>query len=210
MTQGYGAGRTIAARPTTYKGVQMRSRLEAAYAQHLDDVGSLWKYEPQCFADETGQYLPDFLVTAKDGRRRSYVEVKPKLEMVPAAIDDMHRILSSEPDAHLAVSISDDYKVWRQPAICTPNHGCGRCLRPFRRTLGHVLRSQSETSGAVVCPRCGCQDHSLREISQPDDSTLPDGVHLTFWCHGCRATMKVHFVEHFGTMHALVDSISEA
>jgi hypothetical protein len=54
----------IKARPTIYKGIQMRSRLEAAYAQHLDADNYPWEYEPECFADETGQYLPDFRIGA--------------------------------------------------------------------------------------------------------------------------------------------------
>jgi hypothetical protein len=52
----------IKARPTIYKGIQMRSRLEADYAPHLDtpapgwihEPGQVfepdWDYEPECFA----------------------------------------------------------------------------------------------------------------------------------------------------------------
>lgn len=58
-------------RPTTYKGIKMRSRLEADYARHLDQTGAEWDYEPVCFADETGQWLPDF----RSGR--FLIEVKP-------------------------------------------------------------------------------------------------------------------------------------
>lgn len=53
---------TLRARPTTYKGVKMRSRLEAGYAQWLDRWDFTWEYEPECFASERWQYLPDFLV----------------------------------------------------------------------------------------------------------------------------------------------------
>lgn len=52
---------TLKARPTKYKGIDMRSRLEAKYAQYLDGQSLLvWEYEPNCFASERGQYLPDF------------------------------------------------------------------------------------------------------------------------------------------------------
>jgi hypothetical protein len=51
---------SIKARPTVYKGIQMRSRLEADYAGCLDRAGSRWAYEPECFASESGQWLPDF------------------------------------------------------------------------------------------------------------------------------------------------------
>lgn len=53
----------IPARPTIYKGIKMRSRLEADYAAWLDKVGWSWEYEPQCFASEDGQWLPDFAVS---------------------------------------------------------------------------------------------------------------------------------------------------
>lgn len=62
----------IPARPTTYKGIQMRSRLEADYASALDRDGETWKYEPKCFAGPNGQWLPDFRVGVN-----VYIEVKP-------------------------------------------------------------------------------------------------------------------------------------
>lgn len=63
----------IAARPTTYKGIQMRSRLEADYASALDRDGESWEYEPKCFGGPDGQWLPDFRV----GTLGTYTEVKP-------------------------------------------------------------------------------------------------------------------------------------
>ena len=64
---------TYEAKPTTYKGVTFRSRLEARWARVFDllDVG--WDYEPRWFQTEEGGYLVDFLVHTK---RRFYVEVK--------------------------------------------------------------------------------------------------------------------------------------
>lgn len=66
---------SIKARPTVYAGVQMRSRLEADYAQLLDTKGIDWQYEPACYAGPAGQWLPDFSLT-EDGRLH-LVEVKP-------------------------------------------------------------------------------------------------------------------------------------
>ena len=62
---------TIQARPTLYKGIRMRSRLEADYASSLDRRGIDWQYEPTCFGGPDGQWLPDF----KTGTGH-YVEVK--------------------------------------------------------------------------------------------------------------------------------------
>lgn len=61
-------------RPTLYKGIRMRSRLEAAYAAYLDRLQVSWEYEPECFASARGQWLPDFSFVGAPGR---YIEVKP-------------------------------------------------------------------------------------------------------------------------------------
>lgn len=72
------------ARPTTYRGITMRSRLEAGFATWLDRSHIAWEYEPLVHAGPAGQYLPDFLLhgvhdtlTAQTGA--VYVEVKPTL-----------------------------------------------------------------------------------------------------------------------------------
>lgn len=50
---------TYAAIPTTYKGVNMRSRLEATWAAFFDLLGVEWQYEP---VDLQG-YIPDFIIS---------------------------------------------------------------------------------------------------------------------------------------------------
>ncbi len=93
------------ARPTTYKGIRMRSRTEAAYAARLDASGIAWEYEPQCFADETGQYLPDFKIT--DRSAVAYTEVKGALrpDEVAGVQRRMEIIWSSEPAAMLILVV---------------------------------------------------------------------------------------------------------
>lgn len=96
-----------------YKGVAMRSRLEANFAAALDRGGYQWTYEPHCFADETGQYLPDFLIEAstrivghRDGP--TYIEVKPPsigAADLEAALSRMEIIWSSEPAAQLTLHL---------------------------------------------------------------------------------------------------------
>jgi hypothetical protein len=66
--------------PTLYKGIRMRSRLEADYAGALDRDGFTWDYEPECFAGDGLQWLPDFheVKEYEDlGKRDAWVEVKP-------------------------------------------------------------------------------------------------------------------------------------
>lgn len=72
----------IKARPTVYKGIRMRSRLEAGFATWLDENDFEWEYEPCAFATERGQYLPDFrlrnvFVTWAPEPVTVYIEVKP-------------------------------------------------------------------------------------------------------------------------------------
>ncbi len=60
--------------PTTYKGIKMRSKLEASYAEYLDSIGEKWIYEPERFWLDELQctYLPDFYLPRID----TYTEVK--------------------------------------------------------------------------------------------------------------------------------------
>jgi hypothetical protein len=83
----------------------MRSRLEARYAAHLDARGVSWQYEPFCYADERGQYLPDFLVNTA-----TFVEVKPYLtpELVVDVARKMDIIRSTVRDANLCIWSPDN------------------------------------------------------------------------------------------------------
>jgi hypothetical protein len=61
---------TIKNKPTFYKGIRFRSRLEAQWAAFFDKMGWKWEYEP---FDLEG-WSPDFLLDAADP---ILVEVKP-------------------------------------------------------------------------------------------------------------------------------------
>lgn len=73
----------IRARPVTYRGIEMRSRLEGYFAAWLDSQpGVTWQYEQKCFAGPPGQWLMDFAVThgavhPKEEPWTEYAEVKP-------------------------------------------------------------------------------------------------------------------------------------
>lgn len=92
---------SLKARPTVYRGIAMRSRLEAHFAAALDRVAdrSEWSYEPRAYADETGQYLPDFELCDS----RFFVEVKPTREHALRVIDRVRVLFSSEPDAMVVI-----------------------------------------------------------------------------------------------------------
>lgn len=66
---------TIEAKPTTYNGVNFRSRLEARWAAFFDICDLKWIYEPVDF----GAWSPDFLV--RDCNSLNYYsEVKPIID----------------------------------------------------------------------------------------------------------------------------------
>lgn len=149
----------IPARPTTYNGVKMRSRLEAAYAQQFDAFGWAWEYEPECFGSGCGQYLPDFRLTLNPEAptAHTYVEVKPFIDM-PTFSREINRmehywctIKASEPDAAamLLVSGSSDGLAvywmglidgWDRPRPVAPmlyeSDGYSICSRLNARSFG--------------------------------------------------------------------------
>lgn len=96
---------SIPARPTIYRGVQMRSRLEASWAAHFDELGLVWTYEPVAFGGRGGQYLPDFLLEHPNGDR-AYAEIKPTLEAAYRALPRMAIVWESEPDAELVMYVA--------------------------------------------------------------------------------------------------------
>jgi len=100
---------TWKARPTTYRGIRMRSRLEAKVAQWLDESEATWEYEPRAYADEHGQYLPDFEVRlpGDDAWSHVFIEAKPTLEQALKALERVQIIWSSLPRVALMVW-SDD------------------------------------------------------------------------------------------------------
>lgn len=98
---------TWRARPTTYRGIEMRSRLEARAAATFDRMGWQWQYEPRAFANQIGQYLPDFRLDPGDDLYPIYAEVKPTIEAAFGAMARMQIIWDSIPDAFLLILVAD-------------------------------------------------------------------------------------------------------
>jgi len=111
----------VPGRQTVYKGVRMRSRLEARYAAWLDRCHIPWTYEPAAFADQHGQYLPDFElhgVYQPVPSSRVFVEVKPNVEMARPVMRQMEVIWASEPEAVLVLELASPTRAW--PAVRSP------------------------------------------------------------------------------------------
>jgi hypothetical protein len=105
LQRGY---RMIPAVPTVYRGVRMRSRLEARSAHALDELGIPWVYEPRTF----GRYLPDFQLWP-GAPRPWFLEIKPPSVLgdvvgtdLRATLAKMNRIRVTHPDAGLMLWIS--------------------------------------------------------------------------------------------------------
>lgn len=98
--------RTIDSEPTEYRGVQMRSKLEADFARHLDRKGIEWTYEPAIFGPRGSGYLPDFLLNANV--EPAYVELKPTIAQALAAQRRMEIIWQQRPEAVLVVVSTED------------------------------------------------------------------------------------------------------
>jgi hypothetical protein len=148
----------LQARPTIYKGIQMRSRLEAQVAADFDRLGVAWEYEPMCFASPAGQYLPDFVLHWRD--HDTYLEVKP-----PQSDDELRRIAArmeivweSDPSPRLEILCADGVHV----------EG-GR----FRRSSGRIWRKR-DAAGKI-------EWSWLIGLHFPEEEhaiTLPDGSEL--------------------------------
>jgi hypothetical protein len=100
-------------RTTVYRGIEMRSRLEAGFAAWLDEWELGWHYEPHAFGNQIGQYLPDFRLDAVRSSwnnwepRTAYAEIKPAIfgdrdeDEYERLMRSMAIIWDSEPDALL-------------------------------------------------------------------------------------------------------------
>lgn len=165
---------TWPARPTTYRGIAMRSRLEATVAGHLDRWAYEWRYEGRAFGGQGGQYLPDFELSV-DGELRAVVEVKG--EELP---DDLFRdtlrrmrvVWDSEPEAFLclveaAVIRSGYYRTLGFPRASFIVQAPGMAEDQF-------------VYGALGL--CACGVVGLRFLWR-DEGTL----HVTGGCRGCSA-----------------------
>lgn len=85
--------------PTTYAGVNFRSRLEARWAAFFDLAGWPWEYEP---FDLDG-WIPDFRLI---GKKPALIEVKP-IDFRTIAEDD--RPLVAHVEAHHADKVAESW-----------------------------------------------------------------------------------------------------
>ncbi|MGO7130384.1 hypothetical protein AB9E06_05920 [Rhizobium leguminosarum] len=89
--------------PTTYKGVDYRSRTEARWGVFFDVLGVSFHYEPEKFTLSDGQwYLPDFYIDDW----QAFIEVKPDNDEIVTEEAAKARLLSKdEPDLNVWIAM---------------------------------------------------------------------------------------------------------
>jgi hypothetical protein len=141
-------------RTTMYKGIRMRSRLEARVAAFLDREHITWLYEPMAFADERGQYLPDFRIEGMT-TVPLYVDVKgltPTNNELEATFVRMRIIWSSEPRVFLAVWAAEAFGREGRFDVLFPDGSrhigritrCSRCGSVSFRAFCHACRQMTQ------------------------------------------------------------------
>jgi hypothetical protein len=106
----------IKAIPTTYRGINMRSRLEAKWACVFDQLGWNWQYEPLDFDG----WIPDFIVDGH-GHAPLLIDVKPF-----SSFGESHD-LSAKIGYALGKSLIDEYGVFvtrAYPMLVKPDDAC--------------------------------------------------------------------------------------
>jgi hypothetical protein len=93
------------ARPTTYKDIEFRSRLEVRFAWHLDGLGEKWAYEPRVYGPKGRGYLPDFQILG--AVHPTFIEVKPTIAQAEAAKAKVSVIWETHPDALILIAAAE-------------------------------------------------------------------------------------------------------
>lgn len=92
-------------RPTIYRGIEFRSRLEVRFAQHLDELGETWAYEPRVYGPKGRGYLPDFEILAS--ARPTFIEVKPTVAEAEEAQAKVAVIWETVPEALILIAAAE-------------------------------------------------------------------------------------------------------
>jgi len=134
--------------PTTYHGIEFRSKLEAKYAQAFDRLGIVWEYEGHGFRFDDGTcYCPDFYMPEID----TYFEVKGVLDeesrrKVDLLAGEKKNIVVGKPDGCVEANLAGMWDMgwgdYSQVAKCAQ---CGQW---------HFINELDSFS----CPVCGYDD----------------------------------------------------
>jgi hypothetical protein len=102
----------LRAKPTLYKDIWFRSRLEASFAQWLDVQEVPWIYEPDVLLGQQ-KYQPDF--SCPFGYYSKFIEIKPMVFAREAQL--AINSACEEPEADLIIVHSEERDSWRCWAV---------------------------------------------------------------------------------------------
>ena len=161
----------IKAIPTSYKGVQFRSKCEARWAEYFDSLGIRWMYEPEGMDLNGLWYLPDFWLPDC----KTIFEVKGVWDEI-----DKAKLTA----AYLEIERAElSYRL-----------AIGECEQ-YRLVLGVVRRDLTNLEfvgpGAVmidnrqaILARCDdCEEWFFGAIFEDLDCPTCDGCPCGSWCH---------------------------
>ena len=153
---------TIDAIPTTYKGIEFRSKLEARWACFLDRFNFSWDYEPI----NLNGWFPDFAIYGSDVT--AFVEVKPIIDRPDEVMRKME--LATLPEQELLILGAHPFTIYGHLLL-----GWGR--RPndpgwFGAGMGKV-----GSNGLQIgpFPECGTQ------LNTEIETTWANAVNKTKW-----------------------------
>ena len=151
--------RRLKAIPTTYHGIEFRSKLEARYATAFDKLGITWEYEGHGFAFDDGTwYCPDFYMPDID----TYFEVKGVFD--GASVHKMQMLAS---EGEKVVYGTADGTIGVYETADTPSGMDDQVTEEIRKRMngalfGSVMMCKGcgtwyfeHMSNAQGCPRCG-------------------------------------------------------
>lgn len=131
--------------PTTYRGIQFKSRLEAQCAVMLDKMSCHWTYEPTSFMLPSGvAFTPDFLVKGL-GFSHVYVECRGyKTRRGERQIDELGEIVLGRPrewtDIECILNFitigPDDVSLYAKHAAARQPVSFGKCNHAGWRIVG--------------------------------------------------------------------------
>lgn len=148
--------------PTIYKGIEMKSRLEANVAFFFDLLKIKWKYEPQSFLLSDGEhYLPDFYLP----ELKCFVEVKgiitdeviKKMEIFVKEYKKELLLISSENGYYIELWDNGEFEIGDTIQIGK----CSNCNSFFF----------CNNIGSWYCRKCGSHngDHDIIDCDMFDD-----------------------------------------
>ena len=139
--------------PTTYRGIEFRSKLEAKYAQAFDRLGIVWEYEGHGFAFDDGTwYCPDFYMPEID----TYFEVKGVLDdasmnKVILLAKEQQRVVVGPPDGDAGIFIG--YKPGDIVGENSQGYYVDNAIPTKCSACGKVYFREEEMDWS--CPACG-------------------------------------------------------